>query len=428
MDLGTPNFAVFPSEFGHSLAGQDSRPSLYRPGFESRCPNHIFRFLFLCFRPRARVPARADHFLDCAHEPNPGALTPACHDSQAPTPPRDNPGYCVITYLLGVGDRHRDNILITHTGHFLHIDFGYLLGHDCKLWSAPMYIKPEMIQSPPWVDVGVLQCVCSCGDITACYPHCMTLQPAPARSATPNPFLPCSLGLFLPCSARTGQPGWCEAPVCMGEKGFGEFTDLCERTYLCLRQHANLLLAVLLLMKKRVAAIENGFALRPDTLGNVFLPPLAASLRQQPRQYPPLRRPPIPSIAFSSIRLFPPEKKRPVCVEGPIVFQPPVVGMVDGTPVEATMVDGPPVVEVDGPPVVEVDGTPVEATMVDGPQTRLISGPEARSYFLALSEWGGKTDRGSPPPPNFIQPASVFASLPRPGAQSDTFRVREPSF
>ncbi|KAJ4458573.1 hypothetical protein PAPYR_5534 [Paratrimastix pyriformis] len=93
-----------------------------------------------------------------------------------------------------------------------------------------------------------LQCVCSCGDSTACYPHCMTLvwrplhalfEPAcpsdaaglaneclsasvPCRSPLPHrqllwsPFaatspslvqplpattpLPCSLGLFLPCS------------------------------------------------------------------------------------------------------------------------------------------------------------------------------------------------------------------------------------
>ncbi|CAG8948971.1 hypothetical protein HYFRA_00002099 [Hymenoscyphus fraxineus] len=54
-------------------------------------------------------------------------------------------GYCVITYLLGVGDRHLDNLLLAPSGHFFHADFGFILGRDPKPFSPAMKLCAEMV-------------------------------------------------------------------------------------------------------------------------------------------------------------------------------------------------------------------------------------------------------------------------------------------
>ncbi|PWZ02567.1 phosphatidylinositol 3-kinase [Testicularia cyperi] len=56
-------------------------------------------------------------------------------------------GYCVVTYLLGVGDRHLDNLLLAPTGHFFHVDFGYILGRDPKPFPPPVKVCKEMVDA-----------------------------------------------------------------------------------------------------------------------------------------------------------------------------------------------------------------------------------------------------------------------------------------
>lgn len=54
--------------------------------------------------------------------------------------------YCIITFLLGVCDRHLDNIMLRFDGCLFHIDYGFVLGQDPKPLKTPvMRISREML-------------------------------------------------------------------------------------------------------------------------------------------------------------------------------------------------------------------------------------------------------------------------------------------
>jgi len=59
-------------------------------------------------------------------------------------------GYAVVTYLLAVGDRHLENLLIDEQGHFFHVDFGFIFGKNPagkSMFQPPIRICKEMINA-----------------------------------------------------------------------------------------------------------------------------------------------------------------------------------------------------------------------------------------------------------------------------------------
>ena len=72
-------------------------------------------------------------------------------------------GYSVVTYLLGLGDRHFDNLMLKPSGHFFHIDFGWAFGQDPKPYPSKMRLNKDIIDGmggvkSPWY--GLFEKLC----------------------------------------------------------------------------------------------------------------------------------------------------------------------------------------------------------------------------------------------------------------------------
>jgi len=103
-------------------------------------------------------------------------------------------GYCVATFILGIGDRHPGNIMVCENGQIFHIDFGHFLGHFKKKFGINRERVPFVLADDFLLVIG---------------------------KGKENP---------------------------KKSKEFAQFQELCGEAYLALRRHSNLLITLFTMM------------------------------------------------------------------------------------------------------------------------------------------------------------------------------------
>ncbi|EQC34632.1 hypothetical protein SDRG_07953 [Saprolegnia diclina VS20] len=80
-----------------------------------------------------------------AHNPDPSGYEGIALEA-INTYVRSLAGSCVFSYILGIGDRHLENVMMKSQGHLFHIDFGFIFGADPKPFPPPFKLTKEMVE------------------------------------------------------------------------------------------------------------------------------------------------------------------------------------------------------------------------------------------------------------------------------------------
>ena len=136
-------------------------------------------------------------------------------------------GYSVCMHVLGVGDRHNDNVLIVDgTGSLLHIDYGKILGEWERVLGvvrrdrAPMLLTPDLVEviaaalpGDPLASFEVFRAL-----VAACFE--VVLRHGPALVSIFNAALPIGIPAVTPETI-----GYVEAVIARLKEGCGGGND-----------------------------------------------------------------------------------------------------------------------------------------------------------------------------------------------------------